>query len=264
MKIDHGFVTPDVSVDNSFVAYDDGKKLGFCTVSPRKMMLFPDCPQQYVLNAGGKQDGLPLLYGAAIAHARTLAMKSGRHARIYAEVDKNDKASMDMLRVFGFEEGDGLRRTYRPLNDRKNLIPKPENCIVLRDFIRVPEERRYFLDRYNSYYGCRKDETWLEEMTYRPDFARILLVSPDGLCGELLTWREDDVGVIGFVQTAAKWRRMGVASYLMEDARLYLYSAGLRYARFDVWENVPGCARLAVRNAYAGREMVKLYPQMYV
>ena len=54
MFICHEKIDPTVSVENTFVARDDSEQIvGVCTVSPRHMTLFPDCPEQYVVCAMG-------------------------------------------------------------------------------------------------------------------------------------------------------------------------------------------------------------------
>lgn len=143
-----------------------------------------------------------------------------------------------------------------------NVRLLPEGCAIVRDFLADETERRFFLERYNACFGMRCGEEWLEEITSQPDFARILMVSPDDLCGELLVWTEDGEGVIGIIQTARRWRRQGVASYLIEDARLYFASLGLSCSHFDVWLEAPGCLPLARGLGYAGEDPLMLYPSL--
>ena len=88
------------------------------------------------------------------------------------------------------------------------------------------------------------------------------MVSPDDLCGELLVWTEDGEGVIGIIQTARRWRRQGVASYLIEDARLYFASLGLSCSHFDVWLEAPGCLPLARGLGYTGEDPLMLYSSL--
>lgn len=265
MIICHEKIEPDVSAENTFVARGDKKEIvGVCTVSPRVMTLFSDRPNQYVISARGDRRALHVLYGAAAARARALAQEAHAPGRIYAEVALGDETSLEVLHALGFRDGDGVVRMYRPVSDRINLRPLPAGCSVVRDFLADPAERKFFLERYNAYYGRENDDEWLSEITSQSDFARILMVSPNDLCGELLVWTENGTGVIGIVQTARKWRRQGVASYLIEDARLYFASLGLRYSQFDVWLRAPGCKPLAVSGGYEGGNTLMLYPELLV
>lgn len=265
MKISHEKIDSGVSVENTFVARgDDGEIAGVSTVSPRYMTLFSDRPSQYVVSARGDGRALHVLYGAAVARARALAQEAAKPARIYAEVKVGDETSLEVLRALGFRDGDGVVRMYRPVTSQLNLRRMPAGCSVVRDFLADPTERKFFLERYNAYYGLKNDDEWLTELTSQPDFARILMVSPDDLCGELLVWSENGAGVIGIIQTARKWRRQGVASYLIEDARLYFASLSLDYSQFDVWLRAPGCKPLALSGGYSGGDPVMLYPEMTV
>ncbi len=262
MTIGRKCLRPDVYDENTFVASENDEPVGTCTVQPRRMGLFPDMPRQYVIRAAGDDRALHILYGAAVARARVLAAKAAQPARVYAEVDVGDEPSLEVLHALGFSDGDGVVRTYRRVTDQMNVRLLPEGCTIVRDFLADETERRFFLERYNACFGLRCNEEWLEEITSQPDFARILMVSPDDLCGELLVWTEDGEGVIGILQTARRWRRQGVASYLIEDARLYFASLGLAYSHFDVWLEAPGCLPLARSLGYSGEDPLILYPSL--
>lgn len=263
MTISRKCLRPRVYDENTFVAYEsDGSSVGTCSVQPRRMGLFPDMPRQYVIRAEGDPRALHILYGATVARARILAARSPAPARVYAEVAVDDAESLEVLHALGFSDGDGVVRTYRRVNARANARMLPEDCTIVRDFLADETERRFFLERYNACFGTRCGEEWLEEITEQPDFARILMVSPNDLCGELLVWTENGEGVIGIIQTARRWRRQGVASYLIEDARLYFASLGLDYSHFDVWLEAPGCLPLARSLGYDGEDPLILYPSM--
>ena len=263
MKISHERLRSDISADNTFIAReDDGTPVGACTVQPRRMGLFPDMPRQYVIEAEGDDRALHVLYGAAVARARALAAQTNAPARVYAEVGVGDERALEVLHALGFSDGDGVVRTYRRVTGQMNVRLMPEGCTIVRDFLADETERRFFLERYNACFGMRCGEEWLEEITSQPDFARILMVSPDDLCGELLVWTEDGEGVIGIIQTARRWRRQGVASYLIEDARLDFASLGLSCSHFDVWLEAPGCLPLARGLGYTGEDPLMLYPSL--
>ena len=265
MKIRRERIDPAIPLENSFIAYDDLKQdVGSCTVEARHMSMFPECPWQIVISAQDDERALHVLYGAAVARARVLAQEMGVHARVYAEVPVGDEAALSVLEALGFACEDGVSRMYREVTNRPNIKHLPEGCTIVRDFLADAEERKFFLERYNACFGTKYDEEWLDELTGRNDFARILMVSPDDLCGELAVWSEDGAGVIGMIQTAKRWRRRGVATYLLEDARLYFDSLGLDYSRFDVWMQSPGCPELAMHADYSDGDPVILYPFMYV
>lgn len=264
MILTHENMYAGVSPDDTFVARTDKNKLlGVCTVSKRNMqMLFPDCPTQYVIRTEGEASSLAALYGAAVARIRMLHFRKGTPARAYAEVNVGDEESLNVLEALGFEISDGVIRMHRKVTGEENYHLLPTGCTIVRDFLGDPMERRFFLERYNSCYGLSNDEEWLDDIVSQPDFARILMVSTEDLCGELLVWTEDGRGVIGMIQTARRWQRRGVASYLMEDARLYFKSIGVKEMQMDVWKNVPGALPLAGAAGYTGDMPILLYPEM--
>ena len=80
------------------------------------------------------------------------------------------------------------------------------------------------------------------------------------MAGEVLVWREGYSGVIGFIQTAKRWRRLGVASYMLalacdrfEQQNLYCAEANIR-ARF------PHMLKLMGRVGFEQSELLMRYP----
>lgn len=264
MILTHERIYRDVAPENTFVARSDRNRiLGACTVSLRRMkMLFPDCPLQYVIRIDSDDSAKAALFGAAVAHIRMLHFQKNAPARAYAEVEVGDEESLRVLEALGFYVSDGVIRMHRKVTGEDNYHLLPSGCTIVRDFLNDPMERRFFLERYNSLYDLNNDEAWLEEIISQPDFARILMVSTEDLCGELLVWTENGKGVIGMIQTARRWQRMGVASYLMDDARLYFKSIGITDAQMDVWRSAPGALPLAYAAGYTGETPILLYPEM--
>ena len=64
------------------------------------------------------------------------------------------------------------------------------------------------------------------------------------------------------IQTARRWQRRGVASYLMDDARLYFKSIGVKDMQMDVWKSVPGALPLANAAGYIGDKPILVYPEL--
>lgn len=264
MLLTHESIYRDTSPEDTFVARSDKNKLlGVCAVNARNMTtVFPDCPLQFVIRIDSDPVAKAALFGAAVAHIRKLHFDLGISARAYAEVEVDDKESLRVLEALGFELTDGVVRMYRKVTGEENYHLLPAGCTIVRDFLNDPMERRFFLERYNSCYDLNNDESWLDEIISQPDFARILMVSTEDLCGELLVWTENGRGVIGMIQTARRWQRKGVASYLMDDARLYFRSIGVTDAQMDVWKSAPGALPLAYASGYSGETPILLYPEM--
>ena len=264
MILTHENMVKGVSAEDTFVARTDKNKLlGVCTVMKRNMeMLFPDCPTQYVIRAEGEDSSLAALYGAAVARIRMMHFRQNAPARAYAEVEVNDDESLRVLEALGFQMTDGVIRMHRRVTGEKNYHLLPPGCTIVRDFLSDPMERRFFLERYNACYDLDNDDQWLSEIVSQQDFARILMVSTEDLCGELLVWTENGKGVIGMIQTARRWQRRGVAGYLLDDARLYFKSIGITDIQMDVWKSAPGALPLAYAAGYTGETTILMYPEM--
>ncbi len=250
--------------ENKYVALDDHDiKIGSCAVARRELpRIFPDAPTQYVIKVSCDDECRDLLYGAAVTRARLIALKQQQPCRIFADMDVNDKKGLEVIRALGFGGGDGINRMVRPVTDERITFPVPVHCTIVRDFLENEDERQKCLKRYNECFGTDYDKSWLKKIYTRRDFARILMVSPSELCGELMVWSQGYTGVIGIIQVARAWRRKGVASYLIEDARKYFASIGLKNMVFDVWLSSPGSLPLAKKCGFHKGEMLKLYPRL--
>ena len=264
MILTHENIYKGVSPEDTFVARTDKNKLlGVCTVSKRNMeTLFPDCPTQYVIRTEGDPSSLAALYGAAVARIRMMQYRQNTPARAYAEVEVDDEESLRVLEALGFQMTDGVVRMHRRVSGEKNYHLLQPGCTIVRDFLSDPMERKFFLERYNACYDLNNDDEWLSEIVSQPDFARILMVSTEDLCGELLVWTENGKGVIGMIQTARRWQRRGVAGYLLDDARLYFKSIGVTEMQMDVWRSAPGALPLAYAAGYTGETPILMYPEM--
>ncbi len=248
--------------ENRYIAIDSaGKRVGTASVSRRYVpRIFPTCPVHFVISVKCTPASRDLLYGAAVTRARMLSKTEERPCRIYAEVDASSKEEIDILHALGFTVHDGIMRMQRFVSEERITMCPPKDCTIVRDFLDREDEKQSCLKRYNECFGLKRDRDWLEGIASQTDFVRILMVSPDELCGELMVWSRGSSGVIGIVQTARNWRKQGVASYLVEDARMYFAHLGLRQAFFDVWMNSPGCQALARKCGYKKGEMLFVYP----
>ena len=252
-------ISPD-----EFAARDEaGVEIGRARVVSRSLpRVFADEPLRLYIDVNCEPEALYVLYGAAVTRAGLLASLSDIPCGVYADVAPNDVQALEVLDAMGFEQVDGLIRMYAAVTDSDNLCPMPRDCAVVRDYLGRETEREMCLKRYNDCFGTDYDMDWLIDLSEKPDFARLMLVSKTDMCGEVMVWREGDIGVIGTVQTAMRWRGCGVATYLLEDARVYFSSLGLKRSRFDVWLASPGCRELAQSLGYSGKTMLRLYQRL--
>ncbi|MBR1560402.1 MAG: hypothetical protein IJ646_09215 [Clostridia bacterium] len=248
-------------IENTFVAVDDvtGSQLSACTIySDDNPALFPARPMQVRLHLEGE----PLpdeLLGASIARARAICAQSGKFSRIYTRCDPDDEATLEALRPMGFKDNDGLVKLQAKLPcDADYRLPA--GCVVVRDDLSDPMEQKFFLERYNELYNTAHDFEWLRTFINRPGFMRILTVSPTGMAGEILIWQEGYTGIVGYIQTAKRWRRMGVGCCMLglaceefEKARLFVAEASVRV-------RIPHVLRMMEKMGFKQTELLMRYP----
>ena len=248
-------------VENTFVAIDEqtGNQLGACTIfCDDNPTLYPARPFQVRLQL----DGAPVpdkLLGAAVARAREICVQSGKFARLYTRCDPDDEEMMESLMPMGFRDNDGLvkMRMSLPCASDYRL---PAGCVVVKDDLSDPAEQKFFLERYNELYNTDHGFDWLRAFIDRKGFQRILSVSPTGMAGEILIWEEEYCGVIGYIQTAKRWRRMGVGSCMIglaceefEKSRLYIAEATVR-------ARIPHILKLMEKMGFKQEELLMRYP----
>ncbi len=248
-------------VENTFVAIDEksGTVLGSSVIyADYNSTLYPARPLQVRI----RLDDTPVpdaLLGATIARAREICVRAGEFSRIYVLCAPDDGALLDSLTPFGFEDNDGLVRMQRKLPAGLHFKP-PAGCAVVYDNLSDPLERKYFLERYNQLFNVRHDLEWLTEFIDRRDFMRILTVSATGMAGEVLVWREDDCGIIGYIQTAKRWRRLGVASYMIALACEAFEQQDLRCAETNIRARYPHMLKLLGSAGFSQTELLMRYP----
>gem|GEM_PF-1511775 len=212
--------------ENAFEAVDALENIqGWCRVEPSmNEQTMPERPLQIKISAGGQDDAQLKLLAAAMARAMVIAHDApGVKARVYAECPPGDDLLMKRLRSLGFIDDDAVARMRRRVVGGPNTVRPPEGCVLVSDRLDDPTERRFFLEREEQLFHRPDAQAWLDRVTAKPAFRRLLLTSRSGLTGELICWMEPKarVGVIGQVYTAPDWRRRGVALHLMEAARQY-------------------------------------------
>lgn len=251
---------------NKFAAYDDiGICRGQCVIRRRDLSrVYASRPIQYEIAVTCDEDSRDLLWSAAVTRARVAAAEEPLPSRVFTTLNADDGETAELLMALGMSMDDGLVRYKKRVTSEKIYLPIPEGCAIRRDFLGKEDEMRKCLTRYNETFAREEKRDWLEDIASRLDFARILMVSMSELCGEALLWRSGMTGVIGILQTVPKWRRKGVASYLMEDARKYFESIGVTNMAVDVRLSAPGNRSLAMKNGFSAGDTLTVYPYIDV
>ena len=248
-------------VENTFISVDEqtGKTRSACTIyTDDNPVLFPARPFQVRLQLDGDPPTDELL-GASIARARAIAMQSGKFARLYTRCEPDDEATLDALRPMGFKDNDGLVRMRLQLPCEADYR-LPTGCVVVRDDLSDPMEQKFFLERYNELYATSHDFEWLRSFINRKGFMRLLSVSPTGMAGEILIWQEELTGVIGYIQTAKRWRRMGVGSCMLGLACEEFEKRRLFVAEANVRVRIPHILRTMEKMGFKQTELLMRYP----
>jgi GNAT superfamily N-acetyltransferase len=157
---------------------------------------------------------------------------------MYTRCDPDDSDMLEALMPMGFKDNDGLvkMQIHLPCESDYRL---PAGCVVVKDDLSDPMEQKFFLERYNELYNTEHDFEWLHSFIDRKGFQRILTVSPTGMAGEILIWQEEYCGIIGYIQTSKRWRRMGVGSCMLGLACEAFENNGLFLAEANVRARIP-------------------------
>lgn len=249
--------------ENTFEAIDErsGAQLGACTIYvSRNAELFPMRPVRIYLEIQGNPAPDALL-GASIARAKEIGQQCSEPCRIFTRVNAADKKGMETLAAFGFKDSDGLVRMRRELRSGFEA-PPPLGSVVVTDDLEDPIEQEYFLDRVNRLYNEDYGSEWLADFMQHEQLRRILIVSPLGMQGELVTWQEENAGVISWIQVAKKWRGKGIARCLIEEACAQFAARGLKYAQADIQARIPNLLHLLEHCGFRQTELVERYPGM--
>lgn len=220
--------------------------------------LFPNRPLQLRMQCSGSEVPDAIL-GAIIARAREISENAGLGARLYTYCAPDDATLEERLYAFGFEDNDGLIRLKRPLEEPVKA-QVPVGCRIVEDRLEEPLERRYFLDRHNSLFKEDHDADWLSDFIDHDDFRRIILVSSSGLVGEILLWTEGDEGIIGYLQTAKRWRRLGVGTCLTHLALSAFREMGVTTAEASFRRRYPHVRNLFKRCGFTDAVTLMKYP----
>ncbi len=247
--------------ENCFEAVDErsGNALGRCAIYVQEnAQLFPNRPLRIYIDIEGRPAPDALL-GAAVARAKEIAREAGVSARIFTQVEPDDKELLTALEALGLKDTDGLvlMRRALPISGR---APIPAGCVVVQDDLDDPIEQKFFLERYNQLYAEAYEFDYLQQLSAHALFKRILLVAPTGMAGEALLWREGTEGRLFWLFTARKWRQMGVAECLIDLACDYFYSNGLTSAAVEIQARVPNLLRVMEHAGFRQDSLICRYP----
>ena len=168
---------------------------------------------------------------------------------------------METLSAFGFRDSDGLVCVRRALAAGEPT-PPPLGSVVVTDDLEDPIEQGYFLERVNLLYNEEYGSEWLAEFMQHDCLRRILIVSPMGMQGEIVTWEEDGAGVISWLQVAKKWRGKGIARCLIEQACAQFADRKLRFAQAEVQARIPNLLHVLEHCGFRQSELMQRYPGM--
>ena len=78
--------------------------------------------------------------------------------------------------------------------------------------------------------------------------------------GEVTVWTEDGVGVVDYVETTRRFRRQGVAKYLIGIAAEYLHDLGIHTATAVLRARWPYAIRTFEGAGFYQNELIMRYP----
>ncbi len=233
---------------NAFVAYDDyGKLIGKAQISQMLIPeISPQTPLEIRLSIRSGQESMLNLCSASLARGLELAAKHPEYkARLCAEYDPRDRYITQTLHELGFSEEDSVIRMTKKVSHLPVGRHLPEGCIFHTDRLESDAEQEYFMQRSSRLFGSQNPQAWLKNARRMDNFKRLMLINGDGLAGELVCWTNGKSGIIARVYTNPDCRMQGVASYLMEMARLYFAHCSASVMIYDLRASMKPAAALA-------------------
>lgn len=250
---------------DSFAAYDKYERYkGCCSVRRQDLrVLMPEGVVEYTISADCESEALDALIGAATARAMAMNRAArGERAHISMECPLEDAERLRSLTLMGYKVDDQLIKMSRIAVDAPSAVRIPEGLLFISDALEDAAEYGYFVKRYALINLLGEDEAArrIDEIRRKPNFARLILVSRDGLAGELICWTDRRYGIVGMVQTSIEWRRRGVAAYLMERSRQHFVRSGVRESTLEVRSRIASAVKLAAAAGYRQEDVVSLFP----
>jgi len=249
---------------NTFVAVDElENRLGKCRVVPSYVgELIPERPMEYKISVESAEPAIrQQLLGTAFSRAMMLADRQDLDARIYAECRPDDEQMLSLFSSIGMIDNDALIEMNRAVVGGANLSSVPDGCIFIVDDLSSQAERNYFVERQTRLFGRENAAAWTEELLKKQGMRRLLLANREGLVGEAVCYiGEDGCGVIEEVYTVPAWRRRGVATFLMEEARRYFFENGLNRCRLNVRIKMTAMTRTAASLGYRRSNIILRLP----
>ena len=80
------------------------------------------------------------------------------------------------------------------------------------------------------------------------------------MAGEVVVWNAGTHGEIAFLQTARRWRHMGVAKYMLSLAMGEIGKMGHTTARADVRAKIPHILATMERCGFYQEQLIARYP----
>lgn len=262
MLLKHMREPPDgLSQEDTFEALDEhtGETVATCAIYQKYCPeLFPVRPMRIFIDLS-ENANQPALLGAAVARARELAATSGKSTRIFTQVEPNDDARMAALAALGFKDNDGLVLMCRelPASEPESL---PYGCVLVRDELEDPLEQKYFLERYNKLFSEEHSFEWLENYRAHDNFSRNLIVSYKGMVGEIISWTEDEYGVIGWLHVSHKWRGRGISQILFALACAKLYEREIPLVQARIQVRIPHLLKIMETAGFKQSKLLLRYP----
>lgn len=241
----------DPKLPRVFEAYDDyenaiGRAEVEVAVCP---LIWASRPVMITVRLEGEQSADALL-GAALTHAMMEAGRRGENACVRVELDAGDRRFDKVLEPLGFTGESSLLKMKKALGRNIAAPELPDGLTVLHDYLYDEEERRFYLERVNSIFGTDHDKKWLDELTAKPFFTRLLLIDKNGAAAEMAVWADGTCGVADNLWVHKEWRRKHVATYMMALAEQYWMGKGLTDARVEVWSRLTPAVTLAEKTGF--------------
>jgi ribosomal protein S18 acetylase RimI-like enzyme len=187
-----------------------------------------------------------LLLQAAVARAREIQHElHGQKVALSATYFIRGQASIDALRSRGFVPYESIYLMRRDLSLPLPEVPHPEGVEVRNWRMKSEAEQRAYLEAYNQVLRAgRRDLGELQYFMQSPMWSvgtTFSAFAGQQVVGSVMTYYDPtdksahgQVGSTEYIFVLPRWRRRGIARYLIREAMAYLKARGLAYAELEV------------------------------
>ncbi len=235
--------------ENIFIALDsNGEALGSLFIYPFfDADVEPEHPHNLYLALHTKREkdaGEPVkdaLLEHALRRAAEIKSEAGQtKTRVYACFFKHQQDEIAYFLRRGFAHDEGMYILERRASAALPPVQAPQAVAVHPWKMETDEERRQFIETHRKIFPRHPyTVARLRELASLPGWNNIVAWSGAEIAGNIMVFtkpeKDDPIGYIEDLFVQKRWRRRGIARYLLYTAITYLQNIGLQRVQLEMW-----------------------------